>query len=166
MYAKPRLPDPVRTAAVRAVIVAALTLVQLMVAFFCSMAAVWLAFPMVLSTIGSTVVATWAVLDVWITRQVWVQRHGVLSEPSSAARRRALADRHRSAGTVAERGGTGTPGVAPGVSRAGSVPHPTRHPAAEARARPAGHRAPAAGRAARPDRRTDPGRAGGTSVSR
>lgn len=31
-------------------------------------------------------VATWAVLDVWITRQVWNQRNGVLSSPSSAAR--------------------------------------------------------------------------------
>jgi len=88
MYAKPRLPDPVRAAAVRALLVVALTLVQLMVAVLCSLAAVWLAFPMVLSTVASTVVATWAVLDVWITRQVWAQRHGVVSQPSSAARAR------------------------------------------------------------------------------
>ncbi|OKJ96737.1 hypothetical protein AMK26_28165 [Streptomyces sp. CB03234] len=81
-----RLPDPVRTAAVRAVIIAALTLIQAVVAFFCTLTASWLAFPMVLCSVGSTVVATWAVLDVWVTRQVWNQRHGVVSTPSSTAR--------------------------------------------------------------------------------
>lgn len=85
--ARPRMADPVRTAAVRAVIIAALTLVQAMVAFFCTMAGAWFAFPAVLSTVASTVVATWAVLDVWVTRQVWVQRNGVRSQPSSTARR-------------------------------------------------------------------------------
>ncbi|NLU73539.1 hypothetical protein HCC61_12765 [Streptomyces sp. HNM0575] len=90
MYARSRLPDPVRTAAVRAVVIVAVTLVQLMIAVLCSVAQVWLAFPMVIATVVSTVVATWAVLDVWVTRQVWRQRHGVLSEPSSAARRRAV----------------------------------------------------------------------------
>jgi membrane protein YdbS with pleckstrin-like domain len=88
MYAKPRLPDPVRKAAVRALVIVAVTLVQLMIAVLCSLAAVWLAFPMVISTVVSTVVATWAVLDVWVTRQVWRQRHGVVSLPSSAARAR------------------------------------------------------------------------------
>ncbi|MEV3992496.1 hypothetical protein AB0J57_26655 [Streptomyces sp. NPDC049837] len=82
-----RLPDPVRTAAVRAVLIAALTLIQAMVAFFCTLTASWLAFPMVLSSVGSTVVATWAALDVWVTRQVLNQRHGVVSTPSSTARR-------------------------------------------------------------------------------
>ncbi|OEV12531.1 hypothetical protein AN218_07870 [Streptomyces nanshensis] len=91
MYARPRLPDLVRAAAVRALVIVAVTLVQLMIAVFCSLAEVWLAFPMVISTVASTVVATWAVLDVWITRQVWRQRHGVFSEPSSVARERALA---------------------------------------------------------------------------
>ncbi|SCK57864.1 hypothetical protein [Streptomyces sp. WMMB 322] len=90
MYAKPRLPDSVRSAAVRALVIVAVTLVQLMVAVLCSLAQVWLAFPMVISTVVSTVVATWAVLDVWVTRQVWRQRHGVFSEPSSVARRRAV----------------------------------------------------------------------------
>ncbi|MCS0639563.1 hypothetical protein NX801_28800 [Streptomyces sp. LP05-1] len=82
-----RLPDPVRTAAVRAVLIASVTLIQAMVAFFCVLAEVWLAFPMVLSGVACTVVATWAVLDVWVTRQVWMQRYGVVSEPSSTARR-------------------------------------------------------------------------------
>lgn len=81
-----RMPDPVRTAAVRAVIIAAVTLIQAMVAFLCTMAGAWLAFPAVLSTVASTVVATWSVLDVWVTRQVWVQRNGVRSQPSSTAR--------------------------------------------------------------------------------
>ncbi|MEV6835908.1 hypothetical protein AB0N17_15535 [Streptomyces sp. NPDC051133] len=80
------LPDPVRTAAVRAVLVTAVTLIQAMVAFLCTLAGSWLAFPMVISSVASTVVATWAVVDVWVTRQVWSQRYGVVSEPSSTAR--------------------------------------------------------------------------------
>lgn len=80
------LPDPVRAAAVRAVIVMALTLVQAMAAFLCTLAGSWLALPMVISGVASTVVATWAVVDVWVTRQVWNQRYGVVSEPSSTAR--------------------------------------------------------------------------------
>ena len=87
-YNKPRLPDPVRTAAVRAVVIVALTVVLVMVAVLCSLAEVWLAFPMVLASIAGTIVATWGVLDVWVTRQVWLQRNGVVSEPSSVARDR------------------------------------------------------------------------------
>ena len=82
-----RLPDPVRTAAVRAWIIGAVTLIQAVVAFLCTVTDSWLAFPMVISAVVSTVVATWAVLDVWVTRQVWNQRHGVVSLPSSTARR-------------------------------------------------------------------------------
>lgn len=82
-----RMPDPVRTAAVRAVLVMSLTMILAMVAFLTALAGSWLSFPMVLSAVASTVVATWAVLDVWVTRQVWNQRHGVVSEPSSSARR-------------------------------------------------------------------------------
>ncbi|MFJ6987803.1 MULTISPECIES: hypothetical protein [unclassified Streptomyces] len=81
-----RLPDPVRTAAVRAVLIIAVTLLQAMVAFLSTLAGSWLAFPMVISSVASTVVATWSVLDVWVTRQVWNQRNGVVSEPSSTAR--------------------------------------------------------------------------------
>jgi len=81
-----RMPDPVRTAAVRAVLVMSLTMILAMVAFLTAMAGSWLSFPMMLSGVASTVVATWAVLDVWVTRQVWNQRNGVLSEPSSSAR--------------------------------------------------------------------------------
>ncbi|MFJ1612796.1 MULTISPECIES: hypothetical protein [unclassified Streptomyces] len=81
-----RMPDPVRTAAVRAVLIMSLTIIQAVVAFLCTLAGSWLAFPMVLSGVGSTVVATWSVLDVWVTRQVWNQRNGVVSVPSSSAR--------------------------------------------------------------------------------
>ncbi|MFF3449438.1 hypothetical protein ACFYXJ_20150 [Streptomyces sp. NPDC002667] len=81
-----RLPDPVRTSAVRAVLIISVTLIQAVVAFLCTVTESWLAFPMVLGTIGSTVVATWAALDVWVTRQVWNQRNGVVSVPSSTAR--------------------------------------------------------------------------------
>ncbi|MFF2654928.1 hypothetical protein [Streptomyces sp. NPDC058045] len=99
-----RMPDPVRTAAVRAVIIVALTLTQAVTAFLCTLAGSWLAFPMVLSSVASTVVATWGVLDVWITRQVWNQRHGVVSAPSSTARSlRRERRRARRAARAAER---------------------------------------------------------------
>ncbi|WP_374203642.1 hypothetical protein [Streptomyces antimicrobicus] len=81
-----RLPDPVRHAAVRAVVLVALTLTEANIAFFLTLTTSWLAFPTVLFGIAMTVVATWSVLDVWITRQTWIQRNGVLSEPSSTAR--------------------------------------------------------------------------------
>ncbi|MFE6285503.1 hypothetical protein [Streptomyces sp. NPDC057877] len=111
-----RLPDPVRTAAVRAVLIVAVTLVQAMVAFLSTLAGSWLAFPMVLSSVASTVVATWGVLDVWVTRQVWKQRNGVVSMPSSTARalrreRRRARRQAKAAGSGQERirrpGGTG-----------------------------------------------------------
>ncbi|MFG3499060.1 hypothetical protein [Streptomyces sp. NPDC047928] len=81
-----RMPDPVRTAAVRAVLLASVTLIQAMVAYLLTVTSSWLAFPLVVSSVVSTVVATWSVLDVWVTRQVWKQRHGVVSTPSSTAR--------------------------------------------------------------------------------
>lgn len=86
MYAKPRMPDPVRSAAVRAVLTVALTLVLLMVAVLCVLAGTWSAFPLTLVAVAAVVVATWSVLNVWITRQVWRQRGGVVSTPRSAAR--------------------------------------------------------------------------------
>ncbi|MFC8534402.1 hypothetical protein ACFUJY_10680 [Streptomyces sp. NPDC057249] len=109
-----RMPDPVRTAAVRAVLVLSLTLILAMVAFLTALAGSWLSFPMVLSGVASTVVATWAVLDVWVTRQVWNQRNGVVSEPSSSARqlrrerrtaRREARAAQRDAARIARRGG-------------------------------------------------------------
>jgi hypothetical protein len=111
-------PDPVRTAAVRAVLFVAVTLIQAMVAFLCTLAGSWLAFPIVISSVVSTVVATWGALDVWVTRQVWNQRHGVVSEPSSTARalrreRRRARRQSRAAERARERihrpGGTGQP---------------------------------------------------------
>ncbi|MFD5652317.1 hypothetical protein [Streptomyces sp. NPDC127039] len=111
-----RMPDPVRTAAVRAVLVVAVTLILAMVAFLCTLAESWLAFPMVLGSVAGTVVATWGVLDVWVTRQVWNQRHGVVSVPSSTARamrrerrraRRQARAAERGRGRIGRRGGTG-----------------------------------------------------------
>lgn len=88
MHVRPRMPDPVRTAAVRAVLIIAVTLVQLVVVLLSTLAGSWLAFPMLISTLVSTVASTWGVLDIWVTRQIWRQRHGVVSLPSSAARER------------------------------------------------------------------------------
>ncbi|MFB8247993.1 hypothetical protein ACFC5X_23470 [Streptomyces sp. NPDC055952] len=111
-----RLPDPVRTAAVRAVLLIAVTLLQAMVAFLCTMAGSWLAFPMVISSVVSTIVATWGALDVWVTRQVWNQRHGVVSAPSSTARalrrerrraRRQARVTERAQGRIRRRGAAG-----------------------------------------------------------
>ncbi|WP_225805267.1 hypothetical protein [Streptomyces sp. NK15101] len=81
-----RMPDPVRNAAVRAVMITSVALIQAVVAFFCTVSGAWLAFPVTVTAVASTVVATWSVLDIWITRQVWRQRNGVVSEPSSTAR--------------------------------------------------------------------------------
>jgi hypothetical protein len=111
-----RMPDPVRTAAVRAVLIISVTLIQAMVAFLCTMAGSWLAFPMVISSVASTVMATWGALDVWVTRQVWNQRNGVVSVPSSTARslrrerrraRRQAKDTERAQERIRRRGGTG-----------------------------------------------------------
>ncbi|GGV46854.1 hypothetical protein [Streptomyces griseoflavus] len=111
-----RLPDPVRTAAVRAVIVISVTMIQAMVAFLCTLAGSWLAFPMVISSVVSTILATWAALDVWVTRQVWNQRHGVVSVPSSTARalrrerrraRRQERSAQRARARIGRRGGAG-----------------------------------------------------------
>ncbi|GHF50571.1 hypothetical protein GCM10010359_61170 [Streptomyces morookaense] len=83
---RPRMPDPIRTAAVRAALIAAVTLVLTVITVLFALAGSWLAFPALLCAVVSTVLATWSVLDVWVTRQVWRQRHGVISVPSSAAR--------------------------------------------------------------------------------
>ncbi|MFR9725085.1 hypothetical protein ACL02R_17225 [Streptomyces sp. MS19] len=90
MYARQRMPDPVRAACVRAGIIIALTLSQLVVVLLSTLAGSWLAFPMLVATLASSVVSTWSVLDIWVTRQQWRQRHGVVSAPSSAARERPL----------------------------------------------------------------------------
>ncbi|MFG2877101.1 hypothetical protein ACGFYU_19250 [Streptomyces sp. NPDC048337] len=81
-----RMPDPVRASAVRAVLIVAVTLTQATITFFLTITGSWLAFPMALGAVAGTIVATWGVLDVVITRQTWNQRHGVVSEPSSTAR--------------------------------------------------------------------------------
>lgn len=83
-----RMPDPVRRSAVRAVLIVAVTLTVATIAFFLTVTASWLALPLSLGAIAGTVVATWGVLDVLITRQAWNQRYGVVSEPSSTARGR------------------------------------------------------------------------------
>ncbi|WP_328297522.1 hypothetical protein OG389_06600 [Streptomyces sp. NBC_00435] len=83
-----RMPDPVRSSAVRAVLIVAVTLTDATISFFLTVTGSWLALPLSLGAIAGTVVATWGVLDVLITRQMWNQRHGVVSEPSSTARGR------------------------------------------------------------------------------
>ncbi|MEV6575751.1 hypothetical protein [Streptomyces sp. NPDC051577] len=81
-----RLPDPVRASAVRAVLIVSVTLTQSTITFFLALTGSWLVLPMALGAIAGTVVATWGVLDVLITRQTWNQRYGVVSAPGSTAR--------------------------------------------------------------------------------
>ncbi|MFD4245858.1 hypothetical protein ACFWP3_30330 [Streptomyces sp. NPDC058525] len=98
-----RMPDPVRASAVRAVLIVSVTLIQATIGFFLTITGSWLAFPMALGAIAATVVATWGVLDVWITRQMWNQRYGVVSEPSSTARDRRREERQAAKAARAER---------------------------------------------------------------
>ncbi|MEV7419516.1 hypothetical protein [Streptomyces sp. NPDC089919] len=105
-----RMPDTVRESAVRAVLLVSVTLIQASVAFLLTITGSWLSFPMVLASVASTIVATWGVADVWVTRQMWYQRGGVVSEPSSSARRlrremRRERRRARKAGRIRQRGG-------------------------------------------------------------
>jgi transposase len=81
-----RMPDLVRASAVRAGLLVSLTTIEAMIAVLGTLADTWLAAPALLCTVVSTVVTTWAVLDVWITWQVWNQRNGVVCVPSGAAR--------------------------------------------------------------------------------
>ncbi|WP_206318616.1 hypothetical protein [Actinacidiphila epipremni] len=98
---RPRMADPVRDAAVRAGLLSAVALVQALVGVVLAAGHSWLAAPVLVTTVVTSVVASWAVLDVWVTRQVWAQRDGVVSSPSSAARER-RAERRRA--RRAERG--------------------------------------------------------------
>ncbi|MEV8537144.1 hypothetical protein [Streptomyces sp. NPDC051211] len=125
-----RMPDPIRAAAVRAVLIVAVTLTLASITFFLALTGSWLAFPMVLISVGGTIVATWGVLDVWITRQMWKQRHGVVSVPSSTARGRrghggaAPSDPRDVAQPGAGAGAGAQAGPQPGVARAGAQAGP------------------------------------------
>ncbi|MET9466422.1 hypothetical protein ABZY44_16775 [Streptomyces sp. NPDC006544] len=104
-----RMPDPVRESAVRAVLIVAVTLTVATTAFFLTVTGSWLALPLALCAIGGTVVATWGVLDVMITRQTWNQRYGVVSEPSSTARGRRRERRRSRRDAAAARSRTPVP---------------------------------------------------------
>lgn len=112
----PRLPDPVRAAAVRALLIAAVTLVEAVISTLAVLASSWFAAPAILVTVMSTVVATWGAVDVWITHQVWRQRYGVVSSPSSAARARRRERRSaRRAARARSRNRGGIPGLSSGA---------------------------------------------------
>lgn len=80
------VPDPVRTAAVRAFIIASVTVMLGTVATLWTLAGTWFAFPAAIVTVLGVVVTTWSAVDVWVTRQVWNQRHGVAPEQGRAVR--------------------------------------------------------------------------------
>ncbi|MGW8783970.1 hypothetical protein ACWGNM_38735 [Streptomyces sp. NPDC055796] len=116
-----RMPDPVRDSAVRAVLIVAVTLTEATVTFFLMVTGSWLALPMALCAIAGTVVATWGVLDVLITRQMWNQRYGVVSEPSSTARGRRR-ERRRARREARPQRGAGAGGGAGRIPRGGGDP--------------------------------------------
>jgi hypothetical protein len=116
----PRMPDPVRAAAVRAVLLVSVALIEAMMALVFAVGHSWLSAPMLLFTVLTGVVATWSVLDVWVTRQVWNQRNGVVSSPSSAAR--ALGRERRKGRRRAAR----PTGREPAGGRSHPVPHAHR----------------------------------------
>lgn len=123
---RPRMADPVRAAAVRAVLITAVALVQAVTDAVLAAGHSWLSAPLLLSTVLTSVVASWAVLDVWVTRQVWNQRNGVVSSPSSAARalRR---DRRRARQGGRRAGSRGGSATAPGPGRGARRRHEPRH---------------------------------------
>lgn len=120
--ARQRLPDPVRRSAVRAVLIVAVTLTDATVSFFLTVTGSWLAFPLSLVAVAGTVVATWGVLDVLVTRQMWNQRYGVVSEPSSTARgRRRERRRARREARSAPAGPPRQPDLIPGRGEAAGI---------------------------------------------
>lgn len=131
---RPRMPDPVRRAAVRAGLIVAFTLIAVNIAVLAALAEAWVAAPATLVAVLGTILATWAVLDVWVTRQVYIQRHGVVSNPSSAARdsRRARAreqreaERRRRDREKWERARNKPPQAATQQKKSGSRPHLSR----------------------------------------
>jgi hypothetical protein len=140
---RPRMADPVRSAAVRAVILSAIALPLAQIGLLLAVGHSWLSAPVLLFAVLTSVVATWSVLDVWVTRQVWNQRGGVLSSPSSAARARRGDSRRpppdedgteaggRAGGVRGDvRSGRPEPGRGPGQARG-----PTPGPGGAARAR-------------------------------
>jgi hypothetical protein len=80
-------------------LISAVALIEAVIEMLLAAGNSWLSAPMLLFTVLTCIVATWAVLDVWVTRQVWNQRNGVVSSPSSAAR--ALRQERRRARRVA-----------------------------------------------------------------
>ncbi|MER7465959.1 hypothetical protein [Streptomyces sp. NPDC097981] len=129
---RPRMPDPVRDSAVRAVLIVAVTLTGATVAFFLMLTGSWLALPMGLGAIAGTVVATWGVLDVLITRQMWNQRYGVVSEPSSTARGRRR-ERRRARREARSAAGGATGRIPRGGEPAGARPAVWPPPGADRR---------------------------------
>ncbi|MCD0483712.1 LMBR1 domain-containing protein [Streptacidiphilus sp. ASG 303] len=69
-----RLPDEVRSAAVRAWMAFSFTLFCLMVTVLAALGHTWLFLPSLLVTAASVLASTWGLLDVWIARQVAAQR--------------------------------------------------------------------------------------------
>ncbi|MFJ6215912.1 hypothetical protein ACIQGZ_21640 [Streptomyces sp. NPDC092296] len=69
-----RLPDEVRSAAVRAWISFSFTLVSVMVTLLASLADGWLFVPAVLVTALGFFASTWCLLEIWIARQIAAQR--------------------------------------------------------------------------------------------
>ena len=88
-----RMPDPVRTAAVRAVLIMSLTMIQAMVALLSTLTGSWLAFPMMLSSVaqhggrdlgGAGCVGDPAGVEPAQRCGVRAQQHGAAAAPGAA----------------------------------------------------------------------------------
>lgn len=142
---RPRMADPVRSAAVRAVIISAIALTLAQIGLLLAVGHSWLSAPVLLLAVLTSVVATWSVLDVWVTRQVWNQRGGVLSSPSSAARARRGDPRRPPADGTGTGGGRQTGGAGGRGDVRSGRPEPGRGPG-QARGPTAGQDGPAQAR--------------------
>ncbi|AUY48656.1 hypothetical protein [Streptomyces sp. CB01881] len=127
-----RLPDEVRTAAVRAVLCLAFTLVGLLVATLASFAGSWLLTPALMAMGLGVFGSAWCLLEIMISRQVAAQRMRGPNSASPMAGSRAPSGPRplpRPAGPPPP-GGTPPGGPAPRGPVAGGPPRQPRVPTA------------------------------------
>ncbi|MFB7619100.1 hypothetical protein [Kitasatospora sp. NPDC056181] len=128
-----RLPDEVRTAAVRAVLCLAFTLVGLLVATLASFAGSWLLTPALMAMGLGVFGSAWCLLEIMISRQVAAQRMRGPNSASPMAGSRAPSGPRplpRPAGPPPPPGGTPPGGPAPRGPVAGGPPRQPRVPTA------------------------------------
>ncbi|MBP0454457.1 hypothetical protein J5Y04_33735 [Kitasatospora sp. RG8] len=125
-----RLPDEVRTAAVRAVLCLAFTLVGLLVATLASFAGSWLLTPALMAMGLGVFGSAWCLLEIMISRQVAAQRMRGPNSASPMAGSRAPSGPRPLPRPAGPPGGTPPGGPAPRGPVAGGPPRQPRVPTA------------------------------------